>query len=248
MPSIDIRPPNINAKTESGKLEQIRSYLYQVSDQLNWALSAISSNTNAAIQNIAQNGSKEKTPEEVQSNFNSIKALIIKSADIVESYSEVIEKKLEGKYVASSDFGDYKEETSATLTANSKDIILAFEDIQEINSILETIKQENIETSAYIKTGILYYDENKGTAVYGLEIGQTDTIDGEEVFNKFARFSADRLSFYDSNDSEVAYVSDYMLFITNARIRSTLYHGGYKIDSSDGLAYYWEGRRDDLWQ
>jgi hypothetical protein len=63
--------------------------------------------------------------------------------------------------------------------------------------------------------------------VYGVEIGQKNTIDGEEVFNKFARFTADRLSFYDQNDSEVAYISDYKLYIRNAEITSSLKIGGF---------------------
>lgn len=243
MSTIDIRRPNINATTEAGRLEQIRSYLYQVSEQLNWALNSLEANTKSTVEAVIQSITpEENTAEDIQRNFNSIKSLIIKSADIVDSYSEAIEKKLEGKYLSSSDFGKYKEDTSSTLTANSKNISIAFEDIQAITSELESIKDEYIETDAYIKTGVLYYETTTGAAVYGLEIGQTNTVDGVKTFDKFARFTADRLSFYDKNDTEVAYISDYMLFITNARIMGTLYHGGYKVDSTDGLAYMWEGR------
>ena len=39
---IDIRQPNITAKTETEQLLQMRSYLYQLSHQLQWAFSTIS--------------------------------------------------------------------------------------------------------------------------------------------------------------------------------------------------------------
>lgn len=240
--SIDIPRPNINAPTEAARLEQVRSYLYRIAEQLNWAFNTVETNIASLPKESAQSSSSTKSPEEVQSNFNSIKSLIIKSADIVDEYYEKISKRLEGLYVASGEFGEYKEETSATFEATSKGITQLFEDTQTISKSLEDIRNQYIDTDAYIKTGILYYDSTTGAAVYGLEIGQTNTIDGEDVFDKFARFTSDRLSFYDSNDVEVAYISDYKLFITNAEIIGTLTHGGYDIDSSDGLAYMWKGR------
>lgn len=240
--AIDIPRPNINAPTEAARLEQVRSYLYRIAEQLNWAFNTVETNIASLPKESAQNISASKTPEEVQSNFNSIKSLIIKSADIVDEYYEKISKRLEGLYVASGEFGDYKEQTSATFEATSKDITQIFTNIQSISSDLENIREQYIDTNAYIKSGILYYDSTTGAAVYGLEIGQTNTIDGANVFDKFARFTSDRLSFYDSNDVEVAYISDYKLFITNAEIIGILTHGGYDIDSSDGLAYMWKGR------
>lgn len=95
------------------------------------------------------------------------------------------------------------------------------------------------ETSAYIKTGMIS-QEPDGTPVYGLEIGQTNEVGGQEVFNKYARFSSSRLSFYDQNDTEVAYISDYKLYITNVQITGTLKAGSFTLDTADGLAFRWE--------
>lgn len=245
--SIDIPRPTINAPTEAGRLEQVRSYLYQMAEQLNWALNSVEKQMEAAVLEASKQTSSEPTPEEVQSNFNSLKALIIKSADIVDSYSEVIKKKLEGYYVAESDFGTYKEDTSALFEANSKSFSTIFENIQEIDTTLSSLKGEYsrlIESEAYIKSGELYHDPATGAAVYGIEVGQTNTIDGVAVFDKFARFTSDRLSFYDKNDVEVAYISDYKLVITNAEIKGVLILGSYQIDTSDGLAFTWIGGVD----
>lgn len=245
--AIDIPRPNINAPTEAGRLEQVRSYLYQISEQLNWALNTIETDTSNRILEVSkQNSGSSQSPEEVQSNFNSIKALIIKSADIVEEYYDKISTKLTGiydaKYVDKDGFAKFKEQTEADLVATSKDITAKFSNIQQITSDLENFKNWYIDTDAYIKAGILNYDTETGAAVYGLQIGQINTVNGEEIFDKFASFTSDRLSFYDSNDTEVAYISDYKLYITNAEIKGTLTHGGYDIDSTDGLAYMWKGR------
>ena len=239
--SIDIPRPNITAATEAGRFEQVRSYLYQMAEQLNFALNSVETRIETSMTEASKQSSAEPTPEEIQTNFNSIKALIIKSADIVDEYYDKISKRLEGLYVASGDFGEFVEKTEADLIATSKDITAKFENIQQITSSLEEIKDQLIETDAYIRTGLVDYDNATGAAIYGIEIGQTNAIDDKKVFDKFARFTSDRLSFYDKNDVEVAYISDYKLVITSAEIQGTLILGKYKIDTSDGLAFIWIG-------
>lgn len=241
--SIDIRLPNINGKTDSEQLAQIRSYLYQFAGQLQWALSTMESGGGTNV--VLQNGSSSTAAQEESaiSNFNQIKNLIIKSADIINAYYEKIDNmlKLNGEFVAQSDFGVYSEQTSQTINANSTNITQLFTNLQEISDTVDALYDSTIATNAYLKTGLLEYDEN-GVPVYGIEVGQTNTVDGVEVFDKFARFSADRLSFYDSNDVEVAYISDYKLVITNAEIKGTLKLGGCELDTSIGIALKWVGR------
>ena len=94
--------------------------------------------------------------------------------------------------------------------------------------------------NAYIKSGLLYYN-GEGLPVYGLEVGQTNNVNGEDVFKKFARFTADRLSFYDQNDTEVAYISDYKLYITSVEILNSLTGGGFLLDFSRGWTLRYAG-------
>ena len=84
-----------------------------------------------------------------------------------------------------------------------------------------------IGVTAYLKSGLLYYTD-AGIPVYGLEVGQTvkDEVAGTEVFNKYARFTSEKLSFYDSNGTEVAYISDKKLYIRIAQITVALQIGG----------------------
>ena len=235
--AIDIPRPNINATTEAGRLEQVRSYLYQMAEQLNFALNTVETRMETAVLETSKQTSSDPTPEEALKNFSSIKALIIKSADIVDEYYDKISKRLEGKYVASSEFGAFEQHTTANFDATSERVNLAFTNMQQITSDLDDIRDQYTDTSAYIRAGVLYENEYP---IYGIEVGQTTTANGEEVFNKFARFSAEKLSFYNAYGQEMGYLSDSTLYITHARFGGDIYHGGYRIDSSDGIAYIWE--------
>lgn len=237
---IDIRQPNITAKTETEQLLQMRSYLYQLSQQLQWAFSTIStevrtdSTTAASVQGNKQGSDPAKT-------FAELKNLIIKSSDIVDAYYSEINGRLEKIYLAKSDFGTYTEQAALDIQQNADGISQLFENFREISGTVEEIHSEILSTNAYIRTGLLY-DDGNGHPVYGLEIGQTNTVEGQTVFDKFARFSADRLSFFDSNDTEVAYISDYKLYITNAEITGELVIAGkFKIYYNNGLAFQWIG-------
>lgn len=265
--------PSFRVETESER--RIYSYLYQTVQQLNWAMQHIQAGDLSQAEQTPQRaapGASQPTPME---NFSQIKSLIIKSADILDAYFDSISARLEGVYVAQSEFGTYAEETALELEANSKGISQNFGHIQSVadsvsgvqanlGSVRESVSgvEEGIsqvredmaqvmeemasvhsvltETKAYIKTGMIGQDE-EGIPIYGLEIGQTNEVGGQEVFNKYARFSSSRLSFYDQNDTEVAYISDYKLYITNVHITGNLTIGEYEIDTSDGLSFRWIG-------
>lgn len=242
--SIDIRLPKITAASEKEQLTQVKGYLYQLVEQLNFALKSIESGAagNYAVTSGGASNSSAKTEskDDSQSKFNEIKALIIKSADIVNAYYDEIDRRLDGKYVAQSDFGTYSEETALSISESSEYIKNIFANMQEIDSDIESIEGSLIEVNAHIKTGLLDYDES-GAPVYGVEVGQINIIDGKEVFNKYARFVSDRLSFYDQNDQEVAYISNYKLFITHVDITGSISHGGFITDITNGIAVKWKG-------
>lgn len=212
--SVEIRQPNISADTPDQQLLQMRSYLYQLAQQLNWAFSTLDLQGTGGSPSVVMAAASANAKQAPAETFASIKSLIIKSADIVNAYSQSISKKLEGEFVAQSQFGQYREETSQTITENATRIDRVFEDVQ-------TIAGKQHSTDAYIRSGLLGYNSDD-TPIYGLEVGQMNSYEGTEVFNKFARFTADKLSFYDSNGLEIAYISDYRLYITNAVITGSL--------------------------
>lgn len=280
---MELRLPNISG-SDREQLAQIRSYLYQIIPQLQWAINNMGTTSSSTQVETPTPKSLIPTNSENSASalatFNSIKSLIIKSADIVNVYYDKISAQLDGAYVAQSDFGAYVEETSQKIEANSTSTTQQFENIQGIinnvntqiadvnkdiqdskiiitesiqgvrdhvtgvNALLEdakaqlngsiedieayvsSLEQTIIGVSAYLKSGLLYTTDG-GIPVYGLEIGQSviDEVTGTEVFNKYARFTSEKLSFYDSNGYEVAYISDKKLLIKMAEITVSLQIG-----------------------
>lgn len=276
---IDLRKPPQLAGSDHEQLKQLHSFVFQLVEQLEWALKNVDTSNNTVV--VAPTPKSllpsSQTTASAEATFGSIKALIIKSADIVNAYYEEINKRLVGEYVAQSDFGTFEEHTSQDIFENSTNLNRTFNHIQEIKTgvdsslgtlsgeidqvdskvkdvesnlsadikslknQLETLNYSIVEVTANVNSGLLYYDAN-GVPVYGFEIGQKNVVDGVEVFNKFARFTAGRLSFYDQNGSEVAYISDYKLYITHAEVTGTLKIGGYSVDTTNGLTFKWVGR------
>lgn len=226
--SANIIYPNIKG-SDAEQLRQIRSYLYQLAEQLNFALSQTGAgnapNTAPAVQPSVTPG----TPA-AEDTFNAVKALIIKSADIVNAYYEEIDSRLVSEYVAISEYGTFKETTENELHAEASLLSSVITDIQSIDGDVSTLK----ETNAYFKAGELE------EGVYGIEIGRTTEEGGEIVFARYARFLPNRLSFYDSAGNELAYFSDYRLHV-NGIETNEIKLGGYRLDTHDGLAFIWEG-------
>lgn len=270
--AVTIPTPRITAASDRERLQQIQSYLYRMAGQLQWAFNTIETGTTGVtVQSSVPRtaGGGNGAVENPKATFAALKDLIIKSADIVEAYYDTISAKLEGKYVAQSDFGTFAEETRLELEGTATGINQLYTNEQtiltDLNTLagnadalsgqvealseqskalgedLEQLTRQSLLTNAYLKSGLLCYRED-GSPVYGLEIGQTNSVDGQNVFDKFARFAADRLSFFDSNDVEVAYISDYKLCITNAEISGSLWLSGkFKIYYNGGLAFQWIG-------
>jgi len=245
--SVELRLPNINGTTMQQQMAQTKSYLYQLTQQLNWALSTIeagASSESITVQGSGGSTHKLSTAEEAEASFSELKSLIIKSADIVNAYYETFQQRMEGLYVASSDFGTYKQETALTIEENAEAIRQNYENNQQISLNLTTGLAElredvtalqEAQTNAWIKTGLLAEAED-GTPIYGVEVGQKNTVDGVEVFNRFARFAADKLSFYNANGDEVAYISYYQMVITSLKVTGEVVLKEFILDQTDGLA------------
>lgn len=235
--NLPFRYPNITSGDAVSQLGQIRSYLHQLVDQLNVS----SADTDKTVSEVRSQGAMlQKTASSLEAQtpkatFSSIKSLIIKSADIVDAYYDQISTKMVGEYTALSEFGEFKQKTSGYFTATSDRIDQIYSNYQEISSDVEGIQNAVKQTNAYIRTGMLGYEDD-GTPIYGLEIGQENNSGEENAFSKYARFTSNRLTFYDQNDKPVAWISDQTLHITKAEIQ-TMNLGEYTLDTSDGIAF-----------
>ena len=252
----EIRLPNITGVTEQEQLVQIKNYLYQLTGQLNFALKSVSgAEGNYSPQIISRDEGTVADPvtdmDEKLKNFIELKNLIIKSADIIEFFQDIVTEKLEGKYVAKSDFGIYEEETSNTLVKTSESVTNYYESLKSIIANKFELRKDN----CYIKTGWLDDDNT----VAGFEVGQyTEYVeldeDGNEVtrYNDegFAHFTTDEIAFFDKNFDangnrvKLAWFSKSVMHIANAQIEDTLTLGGYVIEDTEtnGIVFKWKGR------
>lgn len=213
MTPVEIRLPELSGSTEAEQLRQIRSYLYSLASQLQYAFDGAEQEQQTALSTPRTAARQEETP-----TLSSIKSLIIRSAEITQRIAEKLETRLSGKYVAQSQFGTFTQLTEQRIAASAEELRQEFTNWQRIETDVEQIRSSLLEVSASIRTGLLY--EQEDGPVYGVEIGQQEREDGVVRFRKFARLTADRLSFYDRNDTEVAYVSDSALHVTSAEAAS----------------------------
>ena len=258
MVNIDIRLPNITGRSEAEQLTQIKSYLYQFAEQLQWALNTVSegkSSESIVLQDKVGNVLEQTEEAKAYDTFNSIKDLIIKSADIVEAYYEEIDNliSLNGRYVAQADFGDggvakYIADTNMSISATSEyidqkftktetidgEVVTSEFDLKDIDSRIR--KQEGNIRYGTVKTALTTDGET-----IGIEIGEIDTINNV-ASRRYATFSAAGVELYDgSTDSPpVAYISKSKLYITSAEFTSSVKMGKYKLDLSNGIAFKWE--------
>ena len=105
--SMNIRFPNITGVKPEEQIMQIKSYLYQLVEQLNWMLPTIESSTGQA--GASTNHSMGDISAET---FYELKSLLIKSSDTLNAYYEKINAKLEGQYVNQSDFNAHAQENA----------------------------------------------------------------------------------------------------------------------------------------
>ena len=121
----------------------------------------------------------------------------------LELTTEAFKTYVETSFVSGENFEKYKSELEQTAT--------------DFTQRFDSLDQYRNETSAHVKTGLLGYTSGN-VPVYGVEIGQRTEVDGSETFNKYARFTSDKLSFFDQGGNEVASVGDRKLSIAHAEI------------------------------
>lgn len=213
MTAVEIRLPELSGGTEAEQLRRVQSYLYSLAQQLQFAFDTVAREQTEADRSAPAAGKNQ----EQTVNFAPIKALILKSAQLTEHFQEAVEERLTGLYVAQSQFGTYRQETEQRITANSQSIQQKFTQLQQLESTVEQMHSRVTEVSATIRTGLLA-EEADGSSIYGVEIGQQEWEDGVLRFRKYARLTAEKLSFYDSNDVEVAYISDRRMYVTAATV------------------------------
>lgn len=240
--NLSMPPSSIDKKTYE--------YLFGMAQQLNIALNALDeSNLSPSVASALASGAKASSEvASLPSQYNTLRSMIVKTANTIRSEMDKLSVSLEGTYVAQSDFGSYVQELSSYIEANPEALTQYYKfasdlqaNLDEVDVAFETYKTS---TEGYIRTGIVYYEDD--IPVYGVAVGQnltSTTIDGEEVIDRRdfrATFTAKKLSFW-QDETEVAYVSNNKLNINEVGILNSMRLGNWDISTSNGLAIKWVG-------
>lgn len=241
----ELRLPQITGRTEKEQLEQMKTYMFQLTRDLNFALKDVKA-SETQYQQSSQGGGENSlqtivAQESAKATFNRLKDLIIKSADIIAAYSEEINKKLKGIYVAESDFGTYLENNLAEYNITPEFAQQTLDSVKEIKDSVDGLDALR-KDSCYIKIGWL----DDGKTIGGVEVGQYSETDGQIQDSGFARLTTKGLIFYDGDgiaeENILAMFADYRSYIRNAQFVGNIeLDNGYLIDTSDGIAFKWAG-------
>ena len=215
--------PPILGGSEQDQLLTLQRNLATMSDKLHQALMTITIEQMApeTQQVIRQTANQEAAEKQ----YNGLKSMIVKTAEIVRSEMDVISTTLNQHYQALSEqFGEYEQNLQQTITATAQGVVQEFRYDEMIQGLQESTETFQRNISAYIFSGLI--DPINGK--YGIAIGQNVTDeDGEYVeANKMATFTSEKLSFW-LNGVEVAYFSNNTMHIASAEVTNSMKMGNH---------------------
>lgn len=223
-------PPQFGGD-ERQQLVQVRSYLYQLAETLNQNLNNLSLDNFRPDAKQTITAVAEDSEKTIQQNAQVLKALIVKTAAVIEAQIDEINTELETNYVAQSEFGQYKIDATADLEATATGITQKYEQIETITSK----HQEYITTtSGYIRTGITIVEED-GTRDVGIEIGN---LTGDSSMK--ATFTSEKLAFW-QNGVQVAWISNGQWSANAIDIKDVITLGSWQISKTNGFSIRWVG-------
>jgi hypothetical protein len=254
-------PPGLKGD-EKANLVQMHSFLFRLTEQLNAAL-AQTDNAIQKAQTTATAAASKPAGGSDATEYKELKSLIIKTADTVRAEMVVLETKLDGKYIAVSDWGTYEENIQQNIETTAKGTVESYGYSAKITDVADSLNSFVTTSNGYIRRGIIW-DKDGVTPIIGIAIGQEiqnakKIVDGVEtnedekaivngieydVFNKntnMALYTADRLAFY-QNGVEVAYFSQLTMQVTRVNVNDAItFQGAWELSKKYGFTLRWIG-------
>lgn len=238
---------------EAQQLIQMRSYLFRISEMLNSAMTEQHVVLEQAMQRQSENVSNDVFSAELDAQYNSVKSLIIKTADIVKSELKQYVIDTASNYIAKSEWGSYEENIESQITVGAEAVIqnIGYEStISDLKKGVAAFESYKVEASGYIQSGIIGYDD-EGYPVFGIAIGQDlkskeVTVDGNvyqqiDMTKNLATYTSERITFW-QNGSEVAYISNSEMGITRVHIKGKITLGDdWELSHTNGFTVKWVG-------
>ena len=244
-------PPELRGTTEE-QLKEIRSYLYRIATALNTNQALAGSETvsltddeRVLMENISRanaGASGVYQPAGRYAEAETLKSLIIKTAQFVKNVQDNYNLILYGEESAQSDFGTWNRKKGLRVDVTPDGIKQTY----SYAEIIKGLKEYAINAKCYIKTGYLH-DDDQELPVYGVAIGKdivTFSEDGSETYvdgNKVAELTADELAFYQNETKVASYTGSKLsfynngvevMYIQNGKLYAA---GGLEITSAQGI-------------
>ena len=229
--------PPVLIGNEEDQLRQLYRYLNAMSDKLNQALMSITLEQMAP--EMQQTISKAAEGNEQQ--YNSLKSMIVKNAEIVHHEMDELRAHFDDDYEALSEqFGTYERNLDSTITATAEGILQEYGYSERITSLENDTEAFERRINQYIFSGLV--DEVNG--LYGIAIGENVTAydaNGNPYLNtarKTATFTMQELAFW-QGETKLAYFSDHVFHISRGEVTDSMTMGNHtwKVmsDGSMGL-------------
>lgn len=229
-------PPTLIGNEED-QLRQLYRYLNAMSDKLNQALMTIT------IEQMAPEAQEtiSRAAEGNQQQYNSLKSMIVKTAEVVHHEMDELRAHFDDDYQAlSAQFGTYERNLNSTITATAEGILQEYGYSERITSLENETENFERRINQYIFSGLV--DEVNG--LYGIAIGENVTAydaNGNPYLNtarKTATFTMQELAFW-QGETKIAYFSDHVFHISRGEVTDSMTMGNHtwKVmsDGSMGL-------------
>ena len=235
--------PQTPQGTAEEQLRQMYSYLYRMAEALNHNLGEIGSMDLTDDERIImqQITAEEEGAEAAAYDWQgkeSLKSLIIKTAEFVQNKLDNYRLNLLGEYVTEGKFGKYVRNTSLKVDVTPSGIQQDY----TFEEVVQGLKNYTVNAKNYIKMGMLR--TVGGVPVYGVAIGKdvvTFSEDGTETYNdgnKVAELTADELSFYQNGSKVASYKGNRISFLISGTevfyIESGKIHSNIDLELSSG--------------
>lgn len=217
-------PPALQGKEEN-KIQQLYLYLNAMSEKLNTALMDVTIEQMAPETKQVITGQAEVS----QQHYDSLKSMIVKTAQVVRHEMDEIRVHLEDNYEALSDqFGEYQRNLTSEITATAEGILQDYQFQERITGLENDTESFMRQVNQYIFFGLI----NENPVRYGIAIGENVTKydeHGNTSINnnqKTATFTMDELAFW-QGETKLAWFASRVMHIDSAEIENTLKMGNH---------------------
>jgi len=247
-----IELPQLPKGEAQEQLQALYSYLYRMAEALNNNLAEIGNGdfTDEEMVTVREIVGQDETAQGAMAEAETLKSLIIKTAQLIKNEIDAYNLKLIGTYTAEGKLGRYVRKTRLDVDVTPTGITQNY----TFQDIIQGLKTYEVNAKNYIKTGLLRTVSS--VPVYGVAIGKdvvTFSEDGTETYNdgnKVAELTADELSFWQSGNKVASYTGTAITLYSGATKRMLIDGNGVKMYDGNtllaeflpgGLKFYYNG-------